>query len=60
MEREKVGGQGEGREVGEDEAGKEHPSSGFAGLSRRRGKKVVIAAVNGVALGGGFEVVLNW
>lgn len=41
-------------------AGAEHPDSGFAGLSRRRGKKAVIAAVNGVALGGGFEIVLNW
>ncbi|KAL4903691.1 hypothetical protein BDW74DRAFT_156013 [Aspergillus multicolor] len=33
--------------------------NGFAGLSQRRGKKPVIAAVNGFALGGGFEICLN-
>ncbi|KAJ9643649.1 uncharacterized protein PV06_09164 [Exophiala oligosperma] len=36
-----------------------HPPSGFAGVSRRVGKKPIIAAVNGFALGGGFEIVLN-
>lgn len=37
----------------------EQPKAGFAGVTRRRGKKPVLAAVNGIALGGGFEIVLN-
>ncbi|KAK5991509.1 Mevalonyl-coenzyme A hydratase sidH [Cladobotryum mycophilum] len=32
---------------------------GFGGLSNRRGKKPIIAAVNGLCLGGGMEMVLN-
>ncbi|SLM40752.1 carnitinyl-dehydratase [Lasallia pustulata] len=36
-----------------------YPSTGFAGLSRRVGRKPIIAACNGHAHGGGFEVVLN-
>lgn len=33
--------------------------NGFGGLSNRRGKKPIIAAVNGLCLGGGMEMILN-
>ncbi|KAL7804792.1 ClpP/crotonase-like domain-containing protein [Trichoderma aethiopicum] len=32
---------------------------GLAGLPRRRGKKPIIAAVNGICMGGGFEMMAN-
>lgn len=42
-----------------DDGGKMRTAAGFAGLSNRAGKKPVLAAVNGLCLGGGMEVVLN-
>lgn len=35
------------------------PPTGFGGLTLRRGKKPIIAAVNGLAHGGGFEILTN-
>lgn len=33
--------------------------NGFGGLSNRRGKKPILAAINGLCLGGGMEMALN-
>ena len=34
-------------------------NAGFGGLSNRSGKKPIIAAVNGLCLGGGMEMIIN-
>ena len=36
-----------------------YPSTGFAGMTRRTGRKPIISACNGHAHGGGFEIALN-
>lgn len=48
-----------GAEASASGAGKMRTPSGFAGVSNRGGKKPILAAVNGLCLGGGMEVALN-
>ncbi|KAK4069388.1 hypothetical protein THAR02_04105 [Trichoderma harzianum] len=47
------------RNANPDEPSKKAPDAGFGGLSNRQGKKPIIAAVNGLCLGGGMEMILN-
>lgn len=47
------------RNANPEEAPKGMAEGGFGGLSNRRGKKPIIAAVNGLCLGGGMEMILN-
>ncbi|KAJ5666932.1 Mevalonyl-coenzyme A hydratase sidH [Penicillium macrosclerotiorum] len=35
------------------------PSTGFGGLARRKGRKPVLAAINGLCFGGGTEMIIN-
>ncbi|PNY29026.1 uncharacterized protein TCAP_01043 [Tolypocladium capitatum] len=43
----------------EDRGAESWAAGGFGGLSNRRGKKPVVAAVNGLCLGGAMEMILN-
>jgi enoyl-CoA hydratase/carnithine racemase len=45
--------------MNKDGAVNDMSAPGLAGLPRRAGKKPIIAAVNGICMGGGFEMVAN-
>lgn len=51
-------GQQQKHSASADERDESWATTGFGGLSNRRGKKPIIAAVNGLCLGGGMEMVL--
>ncbi|KAF2156991.1 ClpP/crotonase [Myriangium duriaei CBS 260.36] len=49
----------EWNKMNEDGVVNDMSAPGLAGLPRRAGKKPIIAAVNGICMGGGFEMVTN-
>lgn len=51
--------QTEWNEMNEKKVFNDMSAPGLAGLPRRQGKKPIIAAVNGLCMGGGFEMVSN-